>query len=94
MSVRIFGATLRRDMEDGGDRRITGTVTSDGTPVVRRVRLFDQPSGRLLRETWSAPDGSYSFNWLRAGTFITLAHDHTGQFDPAAKSDLQSEPMP
>lgn len=94
MSARIFGAMLRVDMSDGGDRRIAGTVTADGTPAVRRVRLIDQPTGRLLRETWSAPDGSYSFDWIRAGTMITLAHDHTGQFDPAAKSDLIPEPMP
>lgn len=85
----------RQDQSDGGAYRLSGVVTSSGAPVSRRVRLFAQTSGRMVRETWSsAVTGAYSFDGIRAGTFFVLAHDHTGQFDPEAKADLQSEPMP
>jgi hypothetical protein len=89
-----FAALARSDRVDGGSRRIEGLVTVDGVPAARRVRLHDQPSGRLLREGWSGADGVYAFNYLRAGTFYVVGLDHTGQFDPEAKSDLASEPMP
>lgn len=89
------GAIMRSDMIDGGSMRVTGIVTSDGQPAARRVRLHDQPSGRLLRETWSrASDGRYSFDFIRAGTYYAIALDHTGAFDPSAKADLVAEPMP
>lgn len=94
MSVRIFSGFMRPNPTYGGSMRIAGTVTSDGTPAVRRVYLFDQATMTLLGVTVSAPDGSYSFDWLRSARYITLAYDHTGQFDPAAKSDLIPEPMP
>ncbi len=91
----LFIDVLRRDMIDGGALRVTGVVTSDGAPAARRVRLHDQPSGRLIRETWSrASDGRYSFDYIRAGTYYALAFDHTGTFDPEAKADLVAEPMP
>lgn len=94
MSVRILGPVLRRSLYSGTGQ-ISGTVTSDGTPAVRLVRLYHQKNGSLLEEQWSTQDGHYAFIGLsRAVTFSTIAHDHTGQFDPAAKSELIPEPMP
>lgn len=59
------------------------------------MRLFDQPTGRLIRETWSDEQtGAYRFDYIRPGRFIVLALDYTGQFDPEAKSDLEPEVMP
>jgi len=84
----------RKDQVDGGAYRLTGVVTSNGIPASRRVRLFDQLSGQLMRETWSdSVTGVYIFDYIRQGTFFVLAHDHTGAFDPEAKADLVAEAM-
>jgi hypothetical protein len=93
MSGRVVGGFARFDTIDGGARRLEGLVTVDGVPAARRVRLHDQPSGRLLRETWSGADGVYRFDRLRQGTYYVVGLDHTGQFDPEAKSDLTPEAM-
>ena len=95
MSGDSLGKILTRDYQDGGNMMLTGVVTSNGTPARRRVPLLDQKSLRLVRETWSdAITGVYKFEYIRQGTWIVLAYDHTGMFDPEAKADLPSEPMP
>ena len=56
------------DAEFGGRGRIYGTVSIKGTPsnvpVARRVRLLRSRDSYLARETWSKPDGSYSFDGI------------------------------
>jgi len=90
----ILAKFPRKDQVDGGAYRLTGVVTSNGIPASRRVRLFDQISGRLMRETWSdSVTGVYIFDYIRQGTFFVIAHDHTGAFDPEAKADLVAEAM-
>ena len=84
---------------DGGAHRITGTVKNEAgtvdTPVRRRVRLHDQPSGRVLREVWSdAATGAYSFDRIRTGVFYVTAFDHTSVFSGVIETDLTPEPMP
>ena len=83
----------------GGAHRITGTVKVEAgavdTPVHRRVRLHDQPTGAIVRETWSdAATGTYAFEYIRAGTFFVVAFDHTGAFGGVIETDLTPEPMP
>lgn len=76
------------DLEDGGTLRIAGTVAIDGTPIVpvmRRVRLHHQLSGRLVREVWSAEDGSFAFEGLRASQYLVITDDHTLLYDPVAR---------
>lgn len=86
---------IRIDQRDGGVYRITGTVTVSGAPASRRVKLFEQRANYLVRETWSdANTGQYRFENIRPGTYFVIAFDYTGAFDPEAKADLQSEPMP
>ena len=92
--TRGLTGLLRRDMANGGSRRIAGQVTSDGAPAARRVRIHDQPTGSLVAETWSDATGAYVVSYLRDGTYYAIALDHTGAFDPAAKADLVAEPMP
>ncbi|MCB4362690.1 hypothetical protein KIH07_03030 [Hydrogenophaga taeniospiralis] len=69
-----------------------GTTKNFGTPntpVRRRVRLHDQPTGRLLRETWSdAVTGAYQFTALRAGTFYVAGFDHTGLYGGVIETDI------
>ncbi|MDO9148323.1 MAG: hypothetical protein Q7U52_11795 [Hydrogenophaga sp.] len=87
------------NITDGGQFSIIGTVKVEAgavdTPVRRRVRLHDQPTGRALREVWSdATTGAYAFENIRSGKFYVTAFDHTGQFSGVIETDVQSEPMP
>jgi hypothetical protein len=59
------------------------------------VRLFDALTGRLVRETWSAADGSYRFEYLAGDRdYIELANDHVRQFNAVVADAVQPEPMP
>lgn len=65
-------------------------LTETGTPVRCRVRLHDQPTGRLLREMWSdAVTGDYQFTGLRAGTYYIPAFDHTGAYNGEVVTDVE-----
>ena len=84
---------------DSGTYRITGTTKNKATPsdlpVARRVRLHEQSSGRLVRETWSdATTGAYSFTGLRLTTYYVVSFDHTGGFGGVIADNLTPEPMP
>lgn len=69
-----------------------GTTKNTGTPAVsvrRRVRLHDQPTGRLVRETWSDPTtGAYQFTGLPAGRYFVVGLDHTLQYGGEIASDV------
>jgi len=88
---------LRFDVVDGGNYRITGTVAIDGNPdipVYRRVRLYHELSGRLVRETWSNPiTGAYAFYDLKNQTYFAISHDHT-RVDNAAVADFLTPTLP
>lgn len=97
---RAVGDALHSpDAFDGGYFRISSTTANankpDNIPVRRRVRLHDQQSGRVVRETWSnATTGAYAFNHIRQGTFYVTSFDHTGQYNAVIASNLTPEPMP
>ena len=78
MAGRILNTLVRRDIYDGGAYQITGTVEELGVYGAYQVRLFDRQSGRCIRETWSAADGSYSFPYIayRLRGYFTVAYDH------------------
>lgn len=91
----LFRLTLY-DVQDGGAFRIVGTVDELGVTGKYRVRLFDRQSARCIRETWSAADGSYSFNWIayREKGYFAVAYDHGDNPVNAAVADLLTqEPM-
>jgi hypothetical protein len=70
-----------------GTTKVVGTPSD--TPVRRRVRLHDQPSGRLLREAWSdAVTGAYQFTGLRSGVFYVTSFDHTGIYSGVIETDV------
>jgi hypothetical protein len=84
----------RYDAVDGGALSISGTVAIDDSPdipVRRRVRLFEKKSGRFVRETWSAVDGSYSFTNLKDQEYFVLSHDHTNNYNAAIKDRITPE---
>jgi hypothetical protein len=98
MAAIIKRSGARVDALSAGDLIISGTTKNTGTPetpVRRRVRLHDQPTGRLLREVWSdATTGAYSFDNIRQGTYYITAFDHTGSFSGVIETDVTPEPMP
>jgi hypothetical protein len=70
------------DAVDGGSGFIAGTTkeksTPSNVPLSRRVRLFHEESGRLIRERWSDASGNYTFPELKKNTrYTVVAHDHT-----------------
>ena len=91
--IAIGGAhVLISETFDGGAFQIVGTTKNTGTPptpVRRRVRLHEQSSGRLVRETWSdATTGAYSFTGLRLTAYYVVSFDHTGAFGGVIADNL------
>jgi chaperone required for assembly of F1-ATPase len=92
MTLRAVG-TIHRTPDvgfDSGPGTITGTTkNTPATPVRRRVRLHEQSSGRIVRETWSdATTGAYTFPNLRLTRYYVTAFDHTGQYAAVIESDI------
>lgn len=91
-------AAFTLDIEDGGSGALYGTVSrlvgAATSPLGRRVRLHEQRSGRLIRETWSDPlTGAYRFTDLKVGPeYCAIAFDHERQnFAVAADGQLAEE---
>lgn len=60
-----------------GNGTISGIVTIENIPGSRKVRLYRKHDGMLIRETWSAANGAYSFtNIDPAWEYFVVAHDH------------------
>lgn len=88
---RRLGALHRYDSADGGPYRVAGTVVIDGTPATpasRRVRLFDKISGRLVREQWSAADGTFEFAKVRVGPWLLVVDDYTLTYEADAATEV------
>ena len=71
------GGTWSLETVTTGSGTISGIVTIENIPGSRRVRLYRKHDGMLIRETWSAANGAYSFpridpNW----EYFVVAHDH------------------
>ncbi len=91
------------DREDFGRYRIPGPCLVEekaspaSRPLRRRVQLYNQSSGRLIRETWSdAATGEYSFDSIRGGdgtTYFVVAFDHTGHHRAVIADNLVPELM-
>lgn len=78
----------------GGPGTIAGTTKNTGTPptpVRRRVRLHEQSSGRLVRETWSDASGAYTFAGLCLTRYYVVSFDHTGQYGGVIADNLIPE---
>lgn len=76
-----------------GPYSISGTTKVEAgavdTPVRRRVRLHDQPTGRILREVWSdAATGAWTFEAVRAGIYFVPTFDYTGVYNGEITTDI------
>lgn len=75
-----------RDIYFAGRGSVTATVKEDGTPtdlpVRRKVRLFRDRDGLMVRETWSdAVTGAYSFTEIAENeTYSVVSYDHNNNF--------------
>lgn len=94
-------AAFALDVADGGSGALYGTVSrlvgATTSLLGRRVRLHEQRSGRLIRETWSDPvTGAYRFADLKVGPeYCAIAFDHERQnFAVAADGQLAEEVQP
>lgn len=95
---RFTGAELRAGEFVAGHYRIAGNVYITGTPAVpvsRKVRLLRLDSARLVRQVWSDPaTGAYLFDWLPAGVYTVLSHDHTAAYNAVVRDAIVAEPRP
>lgn len=90
--------TKSADLVFAGSYKIDGTVklkaTPTNTPLRRRVRLHDQATGALVRETWSdEATGAYSFAGIKAGLYYVASFDHTNTHAAVIADKLQATRM-
>ncbi|WP_371435939.1 hypothetical protein [Polaromonas sp.] len=68
---------------------------SPKVPVSRRVRLYRDRDGLLIRETWSNAQGDYEFARIDSTTAYTvLTYDHEGDFRAVVADRVTPEAMP
>ena len=87
-----------RDTEFGGAFKVYGTVARKNTPtnvpLRRRVRLHRSRDGMLVRETWSANDGTYEFQNISGQyEYDVIAWDHEMSFRSVVANNLTPEAM-
>lgn len=79
------------DLQDGGTGTVSGTVKVGSMPVSRKVSLLDLTSLRLVRQTWSAADGTYSFAMVaKDRDYLLLADDYTGTYNDVAAARVRA----
>lgn len=86
------GNAWKWEVQTSGLGRIAGIVTIENIPGSRKVRLYRKHDGMLMRETWSAANGAYSFenldpNW----EYFVVSHDHL-RVHNAVVSDMIDPP--
>lgn len=72
-----------------------GIVTIDGIPASRIVRLVDRRTGIPVRQTMSAADGTYRFEYIRGDRQWTVIGIDQYEQENAVIADLiTAVPMP
>lgn len=97
-SSDVIVPQLAFDQEDGGGFEIVGTVKEVAlpvnTPLARRVRLYEERSGRFIKGTFSDADGNYAFSEIRGDRpYTVVAFDHTDTYRAVVADKLIAEPM-
>lgn len=93
-------AAVQIDRQDGGLYRIVGDTKKRNSlaPLRRRVQLYNQRDGRLVRETWSdAATGDYVFDNIKGGPgvlYFVCSFDHTNTDKAVIADQLPAKPMP
>ena len=89
----------RRNVHHGGNGRITGSVAIKGspnTPVQRRVRLFDEKTGTLVREVFSDPiTGAYEFLYVSMDhKYTVVSFDYDNNYRAVVADNITAEFVP
>lgn len=89
----------RRNVYQGGNGRIVGTVGIKGspnTPVQRRVRLIDEKSGLLVREVFSDPvTGAYEFLYVAMDhKYTVMTYDYDNNYRAVVADNITAEFVP
>ena len=92
-SIRAQGGAVHRDMVDGGTGTISGTAKKNGLPTYGlRVKLLERRNLRVVRQTVSGPDGSYSFTNLGGGPYLAVCYElHDPELDCEAHDMIEVE---
>lgn len=94
LTVAIRGR-LHGVIAPGFAHQIHGTVSVNGLPVRRLVRLYRLDTGALVFQGKSrASDGGYAFTGLPNMRYFVLAHDDLENFNAAIADLIEPEPMP
>lgn len=68
---------------------------SPKVPVSRRVRLYRDRDGLLIREAWSNAQGEYDFPRIDSTiAYTVLSYDHEGDFRAVVADRVTPEAMP
>lgn len=71
-----FGSTMN---PPNAGTYISGHITEDGLPAIKRLRLYDKETGQLIAQTYSLADGSYRFDDVSVNnTYYIVAFDEDG----------------
>ena len=87
---------VQRNVYQGGNGEIAGTVAVKGspnTPVQRRVRLFDEKTGLLVREMFSDPaTGAYEFLYISTDhKYTVVSYDYANNYRAVLADNITPE---
>lgn len=92
--------SAQNPMQFRGRGKVTGTIKIDDTPVdlpaARRVRLYRESDGALVRTVWSDPTtGAYEFYGVAVDErYTVISHDYTGTYPAVLADGLIPDPAP
>ena len=76
-----------------GEFFIQGSTTSLGAPLARRVDLYDQKSGELVRQTFSKADGQFLFDGIGPGPYTVVGVDQAAEQNSVIYAHVEPAPM-
>ena len=76
-----------------GNYFIQGTTTALGEPLARRVDLYDQRSGQLVRQAFSKEDGAFLFDYIGTGPWTVVGVDQSAEQNSVIFAHVIASPM-
>ncbi|QKE22868.1 hypothetical protein 8P_015 [Pseudomonas phage 8P] len=76
-----------------GNYFIQGTTTALGEPLARRVDLYDQRSGQLVRQVFSKADGAFLFDYIGPGPWTVVGVDSSAEQNSVIYAHITPSPM-
>lgn len=76
-----------------GNYFIQGTTTALGEPLARRVDLYDQRSGQLVRKAFSKADGAFLFDYIGQGPWTVVGVDQSAEQNSVIYAHVTPSPM-